>query len=227
MDAKRTSEVIDKEIQELRGKLRALEGEKQEHTKALEKTKADRKRSAYSAHSDKDAKAQERLAKARAAQRESEFALEDLESAIAEGKARFDALQAEHEQAYRAEEWEKVLALAAEAMKEAKEFDTLMNGVIDFFHRHAATLETMRKLGHGAGHDLSRLDARHVVRVLFAYLFPILPQEINKPAEQYRKAYAEIFKQAWEGAVRRAQTQAEGSGQDHEAEAQGEAGATG
>src|SRR3989338_9110971 len=120
MDGKRSSEVIDKELQELRGKLRALEAEKQDHLKALEKAKADRKRSAYSAHSDKDAKAQERLAKARAAQRESELALEDLESAISEGRQRFDALQKEYEVAYRAEEWEKVLALAAEAQKEAE-----------------------------------------------------------------------------------------------------------
>src|SRR3990167_7436782 len=123
MDAKRTSEQVDKELQTLRGKLRGLEAEKQEHAKALEKAKRERKKSAYAAHGEKDPKAQDRLTKARVAQREAELMLEDLESAIATGRARFDELEHEWKAALDAEAWAALMAEAELALKEAVEID--------------------------------------------------------------------------------------------------------
>ena len=106
MDSKKTSEKIDGEMQLLRRNIRALEAEKQEHTKALEKAQRERKKSAYAAHSEKDAKAKERLTKAHTAQRETELALEDLEGAISEGGAMFEALEIEWRAALRREDLE-------------------------------------------------------------------------------------------------------------------------
>lgn len=204
MDGKRTTAQIDAELETLRAKLRGLEADRQQHGKALERAKADRKKSAYAAHGEKDPKAQERLAKARMAQRDSELALEDLESAIAEGRARFEALQREYEQAYHQEQWARVEELAKKAVdKEAAEFDTLMQGVADFLQRHAATLQAAYNLANGMGWDLQHFDARHLVRCMHGYLFPILPGTFDKPSDQYRRPYAEVLAQAWRGAQQR------------------------
>src|SRR3990172_4280423 len=114
MDAKRTSEVIDKEIQLLRGKVRAMEAKRQEYLKTVEKAKTDRKRGAFKAHAENDKRAQEQLGRARESQVKAALELEDLETAVIAGREQFEALEREWRHALDLENLEKLKALARE-----------------------------------------------------------------------------------------------------------------
>lgn len=217
MDAKKTTAQIDGELESLRAKIRDLEAQKADHVKALDKAKADRKRSAYSAHGDKDPKAQERLSKARAAQRENELALEDLESAISEGRQRFEALQHEHEVVYRAEQWAKVLALAADAQKEAEQIDIHVNSLTQLLGQHQEKIEQLRRSSNSLGYPraFQTCGVRHAFRIMDWRLIQAgVSSEVEKPSPTYRAAegYGEIFRQQVEAA--KVQPTAQPNGQD-------------
>lgn len=216
MDAKRTSEQIDKELQGLRGKIRELEADKQQHGKALDLAKRERKKSAYAAHGEKDAKAQERLAKARAAQRESEFALEDLESAISEGRAKFETLEVERERVWRAEQWEKALALAAECLKEAEQLDNHIQGLAKILASHQAKLEQLRLMAVAAGRPSAfrTTGLRHLFRTLNWAVLPFAPLEVEKPSEQYRHGYGSVFREQLAAAEKAPEENPEPNGKD-------------
>lgn len=199
MDKKRNSEQIDGELQTLRAKIRDLEAQKADHVKGLERAKAERKRSAYSAHGDKDPKAQERLAKARTAQRDSELALEDLESAIAEGRQRFEALQSEFETTYHAEQW---AALFAEADQESAEADKIAAEGKSFAQRlarHQAKIEELRRRAHNLGcpRAFQTAGIRHALRVQDWYMIEAgVETEVEKPTPVYRtQGYGAIFRE--------------------------------
>ena len=240
MDAKqRSSEVIDKEMQLLRGKIRALEAEKQEHVKALETAKRERKKSAYAAHSEKNPRAKERLTKAHTAQREAELALEDLEGAIAEGRAMFEALEIGWKTALRQEEWQAILALADEAQKEAEQIDGHMEALSTFLGAHQAKLEQLRHRSHNLGvqRAFGTTGVRHCFRRFnWLVLRAGATSEVEKPSEVYRQTnYAAILAQQIEAAKKIAEAQssredgggpgAEGDGHDQGEEAQAGAGA--
>lgn len=200
----RSSKVIESELEGLRAKVRALEAEKQEHTKALEKAKADRKRSAYNAHSDKDAKAQERLAKARAAQREAELALEDLESAISEGKARYDALQSEFETTYQAEQWAALFTEADQEIAEADKIAVEGKSFAQRLARRQRKIDELRRRANNLGCPTAfrTCGIRHALRVHDWYLIEAgVETEVEKPTPVYRtQAYGAIFREQVEAA---------------------------
>jgi hypothetical protein len=196
----RTSKTIETEMEALRAKIKDLEAQKAEHVKALDKAKADRKRSAYSAHGDKDAKAQERLAKARAAQRESEFALEDLESAIAEGRARFERLEHEWHKALADEAWAALMAEAELARKEAEQIDIHASAIAKLLGAHGRRLEHLKNTAHNLGFErvFQTVGLRHFDRVFAWKMIQMgFAGEYEKPSEQYREAagYSQILGQ--------------------------------
>ncbi|MBI3001323.1 MAG: hypothetical protein HYY46_23160 [Deltaproteobacteria bacterium] len=237
MDKKRTSQQIDTEMQGLRGKVRALEAEKQEHVKALETAKRERKKSAYAAHSEKNPRAKERLTKAHTAQREAELALEDLEGAIVEGRAMFEQLEHEWKTALREEEWQAILALAEEAQKEAEQIDGHMEALSKFLGQHQGKLEELKGRSHNLGVErgFGTTGVRHAFRRLNWLLIKSgASSEVEKPSEVYRQTnYAAILAQQIEAAKKIAETQpnredgggrgAEGNGQDQGEEVQAEA----
>lgn len=244
--AKRTSKEIEAELDGLRAKVRALEAEKQEHGKALDKAQRERKKSAYAAHSDGDAKAKDKLSKARTAQRESELALEDLESAIAEGRARFDRLEREWKAALDAEAWAALMAEAELARKEAAEIDKHIDGFSKLLAAHGKRLEHLKNTAFNLGIERAfrTVGLRHVDRIFDWRLIQAgFAGEFEKPSEQYRKAsgYAEILAEqiaaaqvAHDQAMKEAETNRQGSnghdpeiqpGADSENGAETEAGA--
>lgn len=132
----RTTEQIDKEIQELRETIQRLEEERQTYAGALEKAGDERKKVAFAAHGDKDAKAKERLTRARTVQRDAEFALADLESAIAEANAKLQTLQAEREASHRAEKKVELQKEIEIAVEEAKQTVPLIAAVVERVERY-------------------------------------------------------------------------------------------
>lgn len=233
----RTSKVISNEMEVLRAKIKDLEAQKAEHVKALEKAKTDRKRSAYSAHSDKDAKAQERLAKARAAQREAELALEDLESAISEGRTMFAALEGEWRRALADEAWAALMQEAEQARKEAAEIDKHIDGFSKLLAAHGKRLEHLKNTAFNLGVERAfrTVGLRHVDRIFDWRLIQAgFAGEFEKPSEQYRKAsgYAAILAEqiaaaqlAHDQAMKEAEANGQGGHdgkQDAEADSQNE-----
>lgn len=151
MSEKKTSDMIHKQMEELRGKIRSLEAEKQGHVKALEKAKAERKRSAYSAHSEKDARAQERLTKAHAAQREAELALEDLESAVAEGREKFAELESRWRETLADEAWAAAMGDVEAGLEEARQIDGHAAALVGLLAAHRERLRRVKDTTHNLG----------------------------------------------------------------------------
>ena len=218
MDAKRTSEVIDKEIQLLRGKIRAMEAKRQEYLKTVEKAKSDRKRGAFKAHAENDKRAQEQLGRARESQVKAALELEDLEAAVIAGREQFEALEREWHTALRAEEWAAILALAAEAQREAEQIDGHMDALSTFLGGHQGKLEELKRRSHNLGIEraFGTTGVRHAFRRLNWLLIKSgASGEVEKPSEVYRQTtYSAILAQQVESAKKIAETQP--NGQDGE-----------
>lgn len=230
MDAKRrTSEQIDRELQELRGKIRALESDRQERQKAVERAKKQRTTRAFAAHADKDKRAAEQLARAREAQRESELALEDLESAISEGRARFETLEHEWHKALADEAWAALMVEAELALKEAGQIDVHASAMAKLLGAHGRRLEQLKNSAHNLGLErvFQTVGLRHFDRVFAWKMIQVgFAGEYEKPSEQYREAagYSQILAEqiasaraAHDRAVRENEAGGQGGdGPDHE-----------
>lgn len=223
MDAKRTSEQIDKELQELRGKIRALESDRQERQKAVERAKKQRTERAFAAHAENDKGAQEALGRARESQVKAALELEDLESAIAEGRRRFKQLEREWRAALREESWQATLKLGAECLKEADQLDNHIQGLAKILAPHQAKLEELRRMAVAAGRPLAFRNAglRFFFRCFHWAVLPFAPLEVEKPSEQFRHGYAAVVQSMIEAAKTAPDEnpepeQPEGDGLDHE-----------
>lgn len=194
----RNSKVIEGELENLRAKIKDLEAQKTEHVKALEKAKADRKRSAYSAAAEKDTKAQEKLRKARAAQRESELALEDVESAIVEGRSMFEKLEREWKQTLDREAWAALMVEADTGQKEAKLIDDAQAALATLLGQHGKRIDSLKRNAHNlqAERAFATMGLRHAERVFAWKMIQAgFASEYEKPSAQYREAsgYSAIF----------------------------------
>src|SRR3989338_5981894 len=148
MDAKRTSEAIDKEIQLLRGKIRAMEAKRQEYLKTVEKAKSDRKRGAFKAHAENDKRAQEQLGRARESQLKAALELEDLEAAVIAGREQFEALERQWKAALRREDLERLKALARERIALAPRVDAVVDGLVGVLKDFNMITEAMLPFKH-------------------------------------------------------------------------------
>jgi hypothetical protein len=216
--AKRSSEQIDKEIQDLRAKIRDLEGQRQDRQKTVERARKQRTERAFAAHADKDKRAGEQLTKAREIQVKAALELEDLESAIAEGRSRFEALEHEWRAALREEEWQAILALAEEAQKEAEQIDAHMNGLAELLGSHQIKLEQLKARSQNLGvqRAFGTTGVRHAFRRLNWLLIKSgASGEVEKPSEVYRQTtYSAILALQVEAAKKIFETQP--NGQDGE-----------
>lgn len=201
MDAiMRTSAMIEKELETLRGKIRAMEKQRQEKQKVVEQAKKRRKSGAFAAHADGDKKAAEQLARAREAEIKATMELEDIEAGIIEGRARFEALEAEWHKALADEAWAELMAEAEQARKEAAEIDKHANAMAELLAAHGKRLEYLKNTAHNLGIEraFSTLGLRHFDRV-FAWKMIVagFVWEYEKPSQQYREAsgYSEILNQ--------------------------------
>lgn len=198
MDAKRTSQEIDKEIQAERETIkklqRELEATKKEHVAA----EAVQSQLAYRALGAGDKTAQKALDEIEEKLTRAGNRIRSREKAIAEGMRRHAALQSEYERVYKAEQWEKVLALAAEAQKEAAEIDKHIDGFSKLLAAHGKRLEHLKNTAFNLGVERAfrTVGLRHVDRIFDWRLIQAgFAGEFEKPSEQYRKAsgYAEIL----------------------------------
>lgn len=222
MDAKqRTSEQIDKEIQAERETIKKLQRELEATKKEQATAEAQQERLAYRALAEGDRGAQKALDEAEEKLTRAGSRIRSREKAIAEGMRRFEALQREYETTYRAEQWEKTLALAAEAQKEAEEIDVHIEGLSKFLASHQTKLEQLKQLAHGLGYDraFQTCGVWHAFRVLNWRLIQSgASSEVEKPSEVYRKnTYAQILSQQVEAAKVKATLQP--NGQDGEIQA--------
>lgn len=231
MDKKRTSEQIDKEIQAERETIKKLQRELEATKKEQSAAEAAQEQLAYRALAEGDRGAQKALDEAEEKLTRAGNRIRSREKAIAEGMRRFEALQREYETTYRAEQWGKTLALAAEAHKEAEQIDTHITGLTKLLGSHQAKLEQLKGQAHNLGYEraFQTCGIRHAFRVMDWHTIRFAPLEVEKPSEVYRKnTYAQILSQQIEAAKAQTSKGLEPNGRDPEiqaAEAQAEGGA--
>lgn len=223
MDAKRTSQEIDKELQAERETIKKLQRELEATKKEQTNAEAQQERLAYRALAEGERGAQKALDEAEEKLTRAGSRIRSREKAIAEGMRRFEALQREHETTYRAEQWGKTLALAAEAQKEAEEIDVHIEGLSKFLASHQTKLEQLKQLAHGLGYERAfrPCGVRHAFRVLNWRLIQSgASGEAEKPSQVYREnGYAAIFAMQVEAAKKAPETQANGQdGNGHDPE---------
>ncbi|MBI4528395.1 MAG: hypothetical protein HY695_31765 [Deltaproteobacteria bacterium] len=207
----RNTATIDKELSDLREQIRELEAAKDAATKTMEAAKNERKRSAYAAHASKDAKAAERLLKAREAAARASLEAEDIEAAVETAKTKYETLEREREEAYRIEKWQECMALAEEIHKDAQEMDShIENLFVKLLQGHQEKIEHLRHLAQEAEHEgaFKTAGIRHVFRRINGKIVRFAPFEADKPSAVYlQSTYADIFQMQLDAAKREAKTE--------------------
>ena len=196
----KTVEQIDAELGRVQKAIASLEADKVKNIALLETAKGAREQNALLALAGSDAKAQDALKKARAAQRELEFLIEDLASATGEAYRQLENLKAERAEAFRAERWQEFQQTAATAQGQADLIDGALSSLAALLQEHGALLTSMTALAEKAGRP-KVFSIAHARRVMEAKLWRILPGEFHAPSEGYRNArYSEILAQLIDGA---------------------------
>jgi len=192
----RRLEAVEQELGILRGKIKSMETERGRHTATLEAAIEQRRSYAFSA-ADGDAEAAEKLSRARAAQVEASLALEDSQSAVDEGRRRFEALEAEQVGLARYLGWRDAMKLAKDVLEEARKIDVHLEGFAATLAGHQEKLERVRQLAQDSGRDQSfrTVGIRQVMRVFSTRMARIWPLEFEKFSKDYQeKTYGQILK---------------------------------
>lgn len=205
MATERTSKIIGSEMEVLKGKIRSLETKRAAHARAIEKARATRKAGAFKAHADNDSKAAEALAKSRESEIRAVIELEDVESAIAEGRSMFEKLEREWKAALDAEAWAAILTEAVATQKEAGLIDQAADALATLMGAHGKRLEHLKRHSHNLGVEraFATTGLRHAERI---FAWRMIQQgfaaDYEKPDKQYREAtgYAAILAEQIEAA---------------------------
>ena len=187
---------VEHELAALREKIKSMEAERAKHTATLETAIEERRKFAFAA-SDGDPTAQEKLRAARTAQTEASLALEDSQSAVDEGRRRFEALEAEQTELLPNVAWHDALELAKDVLAEAAEIDHHLSGFAAAMAGHQEKLEAMRQMAQSAGREraFGNCGVRQVMRVFDGKMVQIWPLEFEKPSPVYREnTYSTILK---------------------------------
>ena len=216
--AKRTSKEIDTELQAERETIKKLQRELDTTKKEQATAEGQQERLAYKALAEGDKGAQKKLDEAEERLAKAERHVKSFEKAIAQGMQRFEALEHEWKAALRAEEWAAILALAAEAQREAEQIDGHMDALSTFLGGHQGKLEELKRRSHNLGIEraFGTTGVRHAFRRLNWLLIKSgASGEVEKPSEVYRQTtYSAILAQQVESAKKIAETQP--NGQDGE-----------
>ena len=189
-------EAVDAELAGLRGKIQSMESDRGKHVATLEAATEERRKFAFAA-SDGDAQAQEKLRRARAAQVEASLSLEDSQSAVDEGRRRFEALEAEQAELMPAVAWHDAMRLAKDVLEESLAIDFHLTGFCEALAGHQEKLEMMRQMAQSAGREraFGNCGVRQVMRVFDGKMVQIWPLEFEKPSPVYREnTYSTILK---------------------------------
>ena len=192
----RRLEAVEQELGILRGKIKSMENERARHTATLEAATEERRKFAFGA-SDGDAEAVERLKRARAAQTEATLQLEDSQSAVDEGRRRFEALEAEQAELARYLGWRDAMKLAKDVLEEARKIDVHLEGFAATLAGHQKKLEALRQMAQDSGREQSfrTVGIRHTMRVFSTRMARIWPLEFEKFSKDYQEnTYGQILK---------------------------------
>jgi len=190
-------EVVERELAELRGKIQSLESDRAKHVSILEGAIEERRQFAFHAAANGDLEAQERLKKARAAQAEAALALEDQESAIAEGRRQFDALELERDGLAPSGPWHDAMVLAKDLLAEdAEKIDFYISGLIEVLSPHQGRLEALKMFARDSGRERSfgNCGLRQVMRVFSTKMSALWPLEFEKFRQYDKKSYSDILR---------------------------------
>lgn len=187
---------VEAELSVLREKMRGMEQERGRHAATLEAATEERRRFAFAA-ADGDSAAQERLRVARTAQAEAALIVEDQDSAIAEGRNRFDALEAEQAELMPFLSWHEAMKMALRVLEESREIDVHLEGFAATLAGHQEKLERVRQLAQDSGREQSfrTVGIRQVMRVFSTRMARIWPLEFEKFSKDYQeKSYGQILR---------------------------------
>lgn len=194
----RNSKVIEGEMDALKKKIRALEAERQEKQKAVEKAKKQRTTRAFAAHADGDKQAAEQLARARETQVKAALEMEDVDSAINQGRAMFADLEREWKRRLADEAWADLIASTTEGEREAALIDQAAAALAALMSAHGTRIDLLKRNAHNLQVEraFATMGLRHADRI-FAWkmIQSGFAGEFEKPSEPYREAsgYAAIF----------------------------------
>jgi hypothetical protein len=188
---------VESELSALRGQIQELERKRATYAAALEAAIAERRAYAFDAAKG-DPAAVERLRSARAVQTEAALILEDQDSAIAEGRRQFDALELERDGLAPSGPWHDAMVLAKDLLGEdGEKIDFHIAGLIEVLSGHQQKLEALKALARDAGREraFGNCGTRQVMRVFSTRMAAIWPLEYEKFSSVYQKnSYGQILK---------------------------------
>ena len=189
--------VIESELSALRGNIQELERKRSTYAATLEAAIAERRAYAFDA-ANGDPAAQEKLRAARIAQVEAGLVVEDQDSAIAEGRRQFDALELERDRLAPSEPWHAAMVLAKELVeKDGERIDFHMSGLIEVLSKHQERLEALKMFAKDSGREraFGNCGTRQVMRVFSTRMAAIWPLEYEKFSSAYQKnSYGQILR---------------------------------
>ncbi|MBI3065672.1 MAG: hypothetical protein HYY82_12160 [Deltaproteobacteria bacterium] len=187
---------VEAELATLREKIRSMETERGRHTAILEAATEERRKFAFAATDGDDEEAQERLKRARAAQTQATLQLEDSQSAVDEGRRRFDALEAEQAYLMPNVSWRDALQIATSALAEAAQIDANLEPMIQTLAAHQEKLAMIKQLAESAGREqkFRTLGLRQFNRVFSTKMSNLWPLEFEKFRQYDKKSYSDILR---------------------------------
>ena len=193
----RTSTDIEKEIEKAKVTIGSLEKELAEQQRAVATLAQRRRKFAFAAHGEGDAKAKNELSKAHTATLEANLKVEDLHSAISAGREKAGSLQREFEEAAKAEHWATVQAMCHDLEGDAKNVDKAIEALVDTLAGHQKKINLLRAEAQQAGREnfAHAAGLRHAARRLDSLLFAATGGSLGSGgAALYRETpYSEIL----------------------------------
>lgn len=222
MDTKRTSQVIDSELQAERSTIKKLQRELDATKKERAAAEGQQEQLAYKALAGGDKTAQKNLDDAEERLAKAERHIRSYEKAIAQAIQRFEQLEREWHKALADEAWAELMAEAELARKEAEQIDVHASALAELLGVHGRRLEQLKSTAHNLGFEraFNTVGVRHFDRV-FAWkmIKNGFVSEYEKPSQQYREAsgYSDILNQQ----IAAAQASHDSMLKEHEGDGQG------
>jgi hypothetical protein len=191
---KRSSKEIDKEMEAERATIRRMQTTLDRAKRERVEAEAARDAFAYSAIANEDKGAQKRLDEAENAMLKAERRMQSIETAIAQGTAKFAALEHEWKQALRRELLERWQGLAKQRIAIAPNFDRIIDELAAAIAQFNEITEAMRPMQQELNVG-KKLHDDNVLNWLRARLFPITGELVIAKTFRYvsdRKNFSEL-----------------------------------
>jgi chromosome segregation ATPase len=195
MDAKRTSEQVDKELQAERSTIKKLQAKLETAKTDVTKAEQEQDKAAYQALAHEDKAAQKRLEEAEERAAKTERHVKSYDKAIAQAMRRFEGLKGQLVAAYRREDLEKLKALVRKRIELAPRLDAVVNELLAVHGEFSQLTKEMLQLKQGLGLERLKLREDNLQEWLRVRLYPAFGEfKIDKTFGVYRerKSMAEL-----------------------------------